>query len=65
MAKDIAKIQNKLAEKYGDRVDLAIDHHETSRLFAEKTYCESDSASCCEIIYLIIKAMGTPITNLS
>ena len=50
-------------EKYGDRVDLAIDHHETSRLFAEKTYCESDSASCCEIIYLIIKAMGTPITK--
>ena len=51
------------AEKYGDRVNLAIDHHETSRLFAEKTYCEPDSASCCEIIYLIIKAMGTPITK--
>ena len=50
-------------EKYGDRVNLAIDHHETSRLFAEKTYCESDSASCCEIIYLIIKAMSTPISK--
>ena len=52
-----------LLEKYGERVNLAIDHHETSRLFAEKTYCESDSASCCEIIYLLIKAMGTPITK--
>ncbi|MBO7318465.1 MAG: bifunctional oligoribonuclease/PAP phosphatase NrnA [Clostridia bacterium] len=51
------------AEKYGDKVDLAIDHHETSRLFAEKTYCESDSASCCEIVYLLIKAMGTPVTK--
>ena len=51
------------AMKYGDRVDLAIDHHETSRAFAEKTYCESDSASCCEVIYLLIKAMGTPITK--
>ena len=50
-------------EKYGERVNLAVDHHETSRLFAEKTYCESESASCCEIIYLIIKAMGTPITK--
>lgn len=50
-------------EKYGDRINLAIDHHETSRLFAEKTYCESDSASCCEIVYLLIKAMGTPITK--
>ena len=52
-----------LMEKYGDRVDLAIDHHGTSRLFANKTYCESDSASCCEIIYTLIKAMGTPITK--
>ena len=51
------------ALKYGDRVDLAIDHHETSRAFAKKTYCESDSASCCEVIYLLIKAMGTPITK--
>ena len=51
------------AEKYGDKVDLAIDHHETSRLFAEKTYCESDSASCCEIVYLLIKAMDTPVTK--
>ena len=50
-------------QKYGDRVELAVDHHETSNYFAEKTYCESDSASCCEIIYLLIKAMGTPITK--
>ena len=52
-----------LMDKYGDRTDFAIDHHETSRLFAEKTYCESDSASCCEIVYLLIKAMGTPVTK--
>lgn len=45
-------------EKYGDRVNLSIDHHETSRLFAEKTYCEPDSASACEVIYLVIKALG-------
>lgn len=52
-----------LLEKYGDRVDLAVDHHETSRFFAKKTYCEPDSASACEIVYLLIKAMGTPITR--
>ncbi len=50
-----------VGEKYGDRVDLAIDHHESSRRFAKKTYCESDSASCCEIIYLIIKELGAEI----
>ena len=52
-----------LNEKYGDKVDLAIDHHETSRTFAKETYCESDSASCCELIYLLIEAMGTPVTK--
>lgn len=50
-----------LGEKYGDRVNLAIDHHESSRRFASMTYCESDSASCCEIIYLIIKELGVEI----
>ena len=29
-----------LGEKYGDRVDLAVDHQESSRLFAKETYCE-------------------------
>lgn len=52
-----------LSEEYGDRVDLAIDHHESSRLFAKETYCESDSASCCELIYLVIEAMGAEITK--
>lgn len=52
-----------LNEKYGDRVDLAVDHHESSRLFAKETYCESDSASCCELIYLLIEAMGSPVTK--
>lgn len=50
-----------LSQQYGDKTDLAIDHHDTSRLFAKNTYCESDSASCCEIIYLIIKALGVTI----
>lgn len=50
-----------LSEKYGERVNLSIDHHETSRRFAKMTCCEPDSASCCEIIYLVIKALGVPI----
>ncbi len=52
-----------LREKYGDRVNLAIDHHESSRRFAQNTYCESDSAACCEIIYLIIKALEVEIDS--
>lgn len=63
---DVAEIKllgDTFGEKYGSRVNLAIDHHETSRRFAEKTYCEPDSASCCEIIYLIIKELGTEIDS--
>lgn len=54
---------DRLNEKYGDRVNLSIDHHESSRRFAQKTYCEPESASCCEIIYLIIKALGVEMDN--
>lgn len=48
---------------YGDKVNLSIDHHESSKLYAEKTYCEPGSASACEIIYLIIKAMGVNVDS--
>lgn len=50
-------------EKYGDKVNLSVDHHETSRLFAEMTYCEPDSASACEVVYLIIKALGVQVDS--
>lgn len=52
-----------LNERYGERVDLALDHHESSRHFAKMTYCEPDSASCCEIIYLVIKALGADMDS--
>ena len=47
-----------LEESYGDRVDLSIDHHGANRLFAKETYVESDSASACEIIYLLLLSLG-------
>lgn len=50
-----------LMEKYAHKVDLSIDHHETAKYFAGKTYVEPDSASACEIIYLVIKALGVEI----
>lgn len=45
-------------ERYGDRVNLSIDHHSSSRLFAQMTYSEPDSASACEMVWLVIKEMG-------
>ena len=55
------KLLGDLMEKYADKVDLSIDHHGTGKLFAKKTYCESESASACEIVYEIIKALGVKI----
>lgn len=53
---------DEVGAKYGDRVDLSVDHHGISRLFAKNTFCESESASCCELIYFVIKEMGTELT---
>lgn len=50
-------------ELYGDRVDLSFDHHGTNRLFAKKTYCESDSASACEVVYSVIQALGVSVSK--
>lgn len=52
---------DRISEQYGDRVDLAIDHHASSKAFAGETYCEPGSASACEIIYLLIKALGVTV----
>lgn len=53
---------DEVGAEYGDRVDLSVDHHGVSRLFAKNTFCESESASCCELVYLIIKEMGIELT---
>lgn len=53
---------DEVGAKYGDRVDLSVDHHGISRLFAKNTFCESESASCCELIYFVIKEMGIELT---
>ncbi|MGN0467533.1 MAG: bifunctional oligoribonuclease/PAP phosphatase NrnA [Acutalibacteraceae bacterium] len=57
-----AKLLGKnIEEKYADRIDLAIDHHKSNRLFAKESYVEGDSASVCEIIFNIIDALGVDI----
>lgn len=58
---DAALLGKQTQEKYGAKVNLVIDHHGTNRLFAEKTYVESDSASACEIVFLLAKALGVEI----
>jgi len=60
---DSSLLGKTVEESYGTRVDLAIDHHGTNRLFAKESYVESDAASACEIIYLLLLSMNVQISK--
>ncbi len=57
---DVASSQmlGKLEEKFGNRVDIRIDHHASGTDFAEYNYCVPDAAACCEIIYELLTEMN-------
>lgn len=50
-----------LEKKYGDKVDLAIDHHLSHVPFAKRIYVEDEAAAACEIIYDLVLLLGTKI----
>ena len=50
-------------EKYGDKIDLAIDHHISHVDFAKLIYCEPDAAAACQTVYKTIKELGVQMTN--
>ena len=43
-------------------VELSIDHHPTHRQFADEIYVAANSASCCEIIRVLLEEMGWEVT---
>ncbi len=42
-------------KKYGDRIELKIDHHRTSEGYAKYNYAEETTGSAGEIVYKIVK----------
>lgn len=58
---DAVLLGKDIKEKYADKIDLAIDHHGSNKAYAKETYVEANSASACEIVYLIIEALGAEI----
>ena len=52
-----------LREVYGDRIELAIDHHATHRDFAKEACVIPHYASACEIAFDLIEELGTPFTR--
>ena len=49
--------------RYGERINLSIDHHPTNRLFAAATLCDPTAAACAEIISELIDALEVPVTT--
>ncbi len=60
---DAVLLGKDVQSRYGAEVSLAIDHHSTNRLFAKESYVEGESASVCEVVYLLIKALGVEIDS--
>ncbi|MCR5485690.1 MAG: bifunctional oligoribonuclease/PAP phosphatase NrnA [Clostridiales bacterium] len=49
-------------ERYGDGVDLCIDHHFTNELYAKNTLLDDTAAACAEIMLRLFKEMRTDIS---
>ncbi len=47
-----------LEKEYGEKIELAIDHHSGHRPFARESWVEEDAAANCELIYLLLEEMG-------
>ena len=48
---------------WADKVDLCIDHHGSNKDYAKNLLLEADSAAACEVVYLVIKELGVPISQ--
>ena len=46
------------AQKYLERVDLAIDHHSSQEFFAKETCLDASRAACGELMYDIVRQWG-------
>ena len=48
--------------KYGDRVQLAIDHHESRKPFSEALLLDFRAAAACEVIADMLECVGHPVS---
>lgn len=63
VAVDVATVNllGDLEEKYGDKVELCIDHHGTNTHYAQNLLLNADAAAACEVVLKVIKAMHIDI----
>ena len=56
-----AKLLGAAWKKWGERADLAIDHHGAREVFAPLRWVEPDSAATAEMIFLLLEELGAPV----
>lgn len=60
---DTKLLGNDFEEKYAEKIDLCIDHHESNRLYAARTLLDASAAAACEIVLDVIRGLGVEITK--
>ena len=60
---DSKLLGKELDGKYGDKIQLCIDHHGSNRLYAENTLLDADAAATCEIILELIRELDAKVTK--
>ena len=63
VAVDVAttNLLGETSEKYGDKIDLCIDHHNSNTEFAKNLLLDGDAAAACETVMKVIKTLGVEI----
>ncbi len=66
VAVDVAdvKLLGAYNEIYGDKIDLAIDHHGSNKGYAAKSFVNSCAAANCENIFDVIELLGVEIDSV-
>lgn len=66
VAVDVAdkKLLGSLEERYGDKVELAIDHHVSNTLYAKKLCLDASASATCELMYEIINRLGVKMNDI-
>lgn len=56
-------LTNEHFEKYGDRVNLAIDHHESNKPFSQHLLLDFRASAACEVIFDMLEKVNFPLSE--
>ncbi len=58
---DVKLLEKDAREKYGDKINLAIDHHPSNCIESDYLLLEDTAAAACEIIYKVVEELQVEI----